>query len=77
MEAKLQQEVTSMLQVILFQVFLNLTRACDTLGRDHTLQTMKKCGFGHCPLWLIQNYWKLQQLAPPPSVWMSWPYHYA
>jgi hypothetical protein len=64
MEAKLQQEVASMLQAILFQVYLDLTEACDTLDQDHTLQMMKEYGVGSRLLWLIHNYWKSQQLTP-------------
>ena len=64
MEVKLQQEVAAMLKMILFQVYLDLTKAYDALDRDRTLQTMKEYGVGSRLLCLIENYWKSQKIAP-------------
>jgi hypothetical protein len=53
-----------MLKTILFQVYLDLTKAYDALDRDRTLKTMKECGVGSRLLCLIENYWKSQKIAP-------------
>jgi hypothetical protein len=64
MEAKLQQEVAALMQEILLQVYLDLTKACDALDQDRTLKTLAEYGVGPRLLCLIKHYWDNQKIAP-------------
>ena len=64
MEAKLQQEVAALLQEILFQVYIDLTKAYDSVDRERTLKTLGEYGVGPRLLRLIKHYWDHQKIAP-------------
>ena len=56
MEAKLQQEVAAIMQVIFLQVHLDSTKACDALDHDQTLKTLAEYGVGPHILRIIKHY---------------------
>ena len=76
MEVKLQQEVAAMLRTILFQVYLDLTKAYDTLDRDRTLKTMKEYGVGSRLSALDRELLEVAEDRPSPA-WISRPDHRA
>jgi Reverse transcriptase (RNA-dependent DNA polymerase) len=54
-EAKLQQELTHLQGKPLFQVFLDLSKAYDTLHRGRSLSTLQAYGMGPCLIRLIKH----------------------
>ena len=66
-EAKLQQEHASIHQEPLFQVFLDLKKAYDSLDQPRALDTLKNYGMGDRLLTLIRNYWSQQQIVTRQS----------
>jgi exonuclease III len=66
-EAKLQQELANIRQQPLFQVFLDLKKAYDSLDRDRALNTLRNYGMGPRLLRLIRHYWEGQQIVARQS----------
>ena len=62
-EMKLHRELADMLGKILYQVFLDLKKAFDTINRERLLQVMAAYGVGPRLLQLIRAYWEIQKLA--------------
>ena len=51
----------------LFQVFLDLKKAYDTVDRPRLLALLKGYGVGDHVLTLLRNFWKQQQIVPRQS----------
>jgi hypothetical protein len=66
-EAKLHQELAHIKRKTLFQVFLDLKKAYDTLHRGRALDTLQAYGVGPNILRLIRRNWKAQKLVPRQS----------
>jgi Reverse transcriptase (RNA-dependent DNA polymerase) len=48
---------------MLFQIFLDLSKAYDTLGRERKLSLLQSYGMGPRLLGLLQNFWSGLQLV--------------
>jgi Reverse transcriptase (RNA-dependent DNA polymerase)/Ulp1 protease family, C-terminal catalytic domain len=66
-EAKLHQELSSIQQKTLYQVFIDLSKAYDTLHRGRALATLSAYGIGPRTLHLIKTNWSNQQFVPRQS----------
>lgn len=66
-EAKLQQELASIRSQPLFQVFLDLKKAYDTLDRPRVLQTCKDYGMGPQLRQVLKSFWDQQQIVARQS----------
>ena len=64
MEAKLSQHLVGLVHEPLFQVFLDVRKAYDSLDRDRCLQLLSGYGMGTNLARLLDNYWKRQRIAP-------------
>ena len=62
-EAKLFQQLASIQQVPVFEVFLDLKKAYDTLDRGRTLEILEQYGAGARMLRLLHQYWDQQQVV--------------
>lgn len=62
-EAKLFQQLASIQQVPIFEVFLDLRKAYDTLDRERTLEILAQYGAGARMLRLLRQYWDQQQVV--------------
>ena len=57
LEAKLLQQLTAMREAVLFDVFLDLQKAYDTMDWDRCLEIIAAYGVGPRALRLLQTYW--------------------
>ena len=57
LQAKLLQQLTSMMEVVLFEVFLDTQKAYDTLDRDRCLGILVVYGVIPRTIRLLQTYW--------------------
>ena len=62
-EAKLHQQLASVEQVPVFQVYLDLRKAYDTLDRGRTLEILEGYGVGPKVRRLLVSYWDAQQFV--------------
>ena len=62
-EAKLFQQLAKVAQVPVFEVYLDLKKAYDTVDRERLLEILEKYGVGECTLRLLRTYWDNQQLV--------------
>jgi hypothetical protein len=62
-EAKLFQQLAKVAQVSIFEVFLDLKKAYDTVDRGRLLEILRQYGVGACTLRLLCHYWDAQQLV--------------
>jgi len=62
-EAKLLQQLAAIQQVPLFEIFLDLRKAYDTLDRDRTLQILEAYGVGPRALGLLRHFWDRQSVV--------------
>jgi len=62
-EAKLMQQLAAMDQVPLFEVFLDLKKAYDTLDRGRMLQILEAYGVGPRVLALLRTFWDQQKVV--------------
>jgi hypothetical protein len=62
-EAKLQQELASILKVPLYMIFLDLKKAYDTLDRPRALQILKEYGIGPRLLKVLKSFWNQQRIV--------------
>ena len=73
-KAKLQQELTLLMDKILYQLFLDLKKAYDKVHRGRSLDTLKAFGVGPRVLCLIKNFWENQHIVPRQSGYYSPPF---
>ena len=64
MEAKLSQHMVGLVHEPLFQVFLDVRKAYDSLDRDRCLQLLSGYEMGTNLARLLDNYWKRQRIVP-------------
>jgi hypothetical protein len=64
LEAKLQMQLASYLCQPLYQIFIDLTKAYDTLDRGHTLSLLEAYGIGPHIHSIIQAVWDLETVVP-------------
>jgi len=64
LECRLEQERALYNGETLFQVFLDLTKAYDTLDRERTLLILKEYGVGDNTLRLLDTFWQRLKLCP-------------
>jgi Reverse transcriptase (RNA-dependent DNA polymerase) len=64
LEARLRIDYCSQLGKTLSQVFLDLSKAYDTLDRGHTLDLLQGYGVGPNVRALLSNFWDNLQLVP-------------
>jgi hypothetical protein len=62
-EAKLQQELAAIRQVPLYQVFIDLRKAYDTLDRPRALETLSQYGMGPRLLAVLREFWISQKIV--------------
>jgi hypothetical protein len=62
-EAKLLQQMAAIEQVPLFEIFLDLKKAYNTLDCDQTLGILKGYGMGPCLRGILQTFWDLQHVV--------------
>ena len=63
-EAKLQQELASILDKVLYQLFLDLKKAYDKVDRKRALDTLQGYGVGPRICRLIKHFWDSQKIVP-------------
>jgi hypothetical protein len=56
-EAKLQMQLSCVLRQTLYQIFIDLAKAYDTLDRGRTLEILARYGVGKQILRLLKNFW--------------------
>ena len=64
LEAKRAQNMVGLAHETLFQVFLDVRKAYESLDRDQCLQLLSGYGMGTNLARLLDNYWKRQRIAP-------------
>ena len=71
MEAKLSQQLGGLAQKPLFQVFLDIRKAYDSLYREQCLDVLS--GYGGEPhlTCLINSYWERKRIAPKTVKFLS------
>jgi len=62
-EAKLQQELANIQRQPLFQIFLDLKKAYDSVDRDRTLNLLTQYGMGPKLINLLRNFWSRQNVV--------------
>eukprot|EP00978_Attheya_sp_CCMP212_P016906 scaffold44614_cov73-Attheya_sp.AAC.3 len=66
-EAKLCQQMATMQQVPLFQIYLDLRKAYDALDWERCLEIVEACGTGKRFVRLIKSYWLKQKIVAKAS----------
>jgi hypothetical protein len=74
LEAKLQMQLASYLCQPLYQIFLDLTEAYDTLDRDCTLSILEAYGVGSHIRSIIQTVWELELVVPKSGGYFGIPF---
>ena len=62
-EAKLFQQLASINQVAVFEIFLDLQKAYDTVDRGRTLEILEQYGVGVRTRTLLHQLWERQQIV--------------
>ena len=66
-EAKLFQQLANIGQVPVFEVFLDLKKAYDTLNRERTLELLRAYGVGDKACTLLAQFWEQMQFMARQS----------
>ncbi len=67
LETKLLMQEAACTDRKLYQIFLDLTKAYDTLDRERTLEILEQYGVGPCIIRLLRKFWQHQKLVPRQS----------
>jgi hypothetical protein len=62
-EAKLLQQLAAIEQVPLYEIFIDLQKAYDTLDRERTLEILEGYGVGPMVIRLLRTFWEQQQVV--------------
>ena len=62
-ESKLVQQLAVMDQELLYSIFIDLTKAYDTVDRERALRILEGYGIGPKTLHLLQQFWMQQVLV--------------
>ena len=63
LEAKLAQQLAGLAHNTLFQVFLDICKAYDSLDMERCIEALKECGVGTNLTRLIKSYWEHERIA--------------
>ena len=63
LEAKILQHIMAMREAMLHEIFLDLQKAYNTLGRDRCIDILAVYGGGPRTLWLLRTYWSQLQMV--------------
>ena len=74
LEAKLLMQMAACKDIPLYQVFLDLTKAYDTLDRGRTIEILKTYGTGPNTIRLLERYWLKNFLVPKQSGFFGAPF---
>lgn len=74
-EAKYTQQIAHHNAVPFYEIFLDLSKAYDTLDRDRTLRILQEIGLGPSLRRLLRNYWKSQEIVPKQNGYHGRPFH--
>jgi hypothetical protein len=74
LEAKLQMQLASYLCQPLYQIFVDLTKAYDTLDHSHTLSLLEAYGIGPHICSIIQAVWDLEMIVPKSGGYFGIPF---
>ena len=75
MEAKLQMQLASYLCQPLYQIFLDLSKAYDTLDRDRTMSILEAYGIGPHVRSIIRAVWDAELIIPKSGGYFGEPFH--
>ena len=64
LEAKLAQQLAGIAHKPLFQVFLDVRKAYDSLDRERCLEFLRGYGLGPNLACILNNYWRRQRIVP-------------
>jgi hypothetical protein len=74
-EAKLQMQLASYLCQPLYQIFLDLSKAYDTLDRDCTMSILEAYGLGRHVRSIICAVWDAELIIPKSGGYFGEPFH--
>jgi hypothetical protein len=75
LNAKLQMQLAHIQGIPLYQLFLNLSKAYDTLDCTRALQLLQRYGVGEGTARLLTNFWNSQQVVARQQGYYGVPFH--
>ena len=74
MEAKLEQQLAGIVHNPLFQVFIDVRKAYNSLGRGRCMKILRGYGLGPRLQQLLQRYWYGQRVVPNSGKYYGCPF---